>query len=195
MPLVLPQDDAVDTPVLAALHFDKATWQDVEPLAVRAHAAEVYLALVVPQRTQMIVKIRRLAAGSTPTISDITVPVQPKTPAARAFASVADAAAHTIIDLWKGLSVVDFGRKSKLVALLHVDSIEAWGQMLQKLGTVPTITDVNVMAMDIGEARLAISYVGSVDQLNEQLARQGLDLANENGEWWLAQADSAKESQ
>jgi hypothetical protein len=185
-PLVLPPDDALDASTLAALRFDSATLQDVEPMAARVHASDVYLALVIPQRTQMIVKLRKLGPGSPPPFPDVTVPVPPKTPSAKAFGAVADASAAAIIDSWKSRSVVDFGRKAKLVASLHADSLSAWSEMLQQLDTVPTITGVDIVAMDIGEARVAISYAGSTDQLGEQLARSGLSLVNENGQWWIA---------
>ena len=192
--LALPLNDAIDAPALAQLHFESASWQDIEPLASRIHAPEAYLALVIPQHTQMIVKIKRLGPGSSPTIPDVQVSVAPKTPSAKAFGSVADAAASAIIDAWKGRSVVDFSRKSRLVASMHVDSLQQWSEALQKLEGVSTISDVSVVAMDIGEARIAISYVGSEDQLTEQLGHAGLALANAGGEWWLSRSESAAEN-
>lgn len=194
VPLVLPPEDAIDAPVLAATQFDHTVWQDIEPMASRVRATEAYLALVIPQHAQMIVKIRRLGAGNTSAIPDLVIPIPPRTPPAIAFGKVADATANAIIDSWKSRSVVDYGRRSNVVASLHVDSLADWSGLLQKLGAVPTITDVNVLAMDIGEARIEIAYVGSTDQLNEQLARQGLNLANESGQWWLENAGAEADS-
>jgi hypothetical protein len=194
VPLVLPLGDAVDTPALSALHFDSEIWQDIEPLASRVHAAEAYLALVVPQRSQMIVKIRRLGPGSSPSIHDVVVPVGPKTPPAKAFGTVADATASTVIGSWKARSVVDFGKKSRLVASMHFDSLQQWSAVLQKLGGVSTISEVNVEAMDIGEARIAISYAGSADQLSEQLGHEGLTLAEAGGEWSLTPSEGTAEN-
>ena len=188
--LVLPLADNIDEPALASLHFESATWQDVEPMASRVHSAEVYLVLVIPQRAQMIVKIRRLAASAGAAIPDTVVPVTPKTPAAKAFGEVADAAANAIIDSWKSRSAIDFAKRSRLVASMHVETLADWTETLQKLGTVSTVSDVNVVAMDIGEARVAISYAGSTDQLNEQLTHAGLALSNENGGWWISRSGS-----
>jgi len=190
VPLILPQADAIDAAALAALKFDSASWQDVEPIASRLHAPEAYLALALPTAKQIVVKIRRLGPGTVPPIPDVVTPVPPKTPTDKAYASVADATATTIADAWKARTAVDFSKRAKVVASLHADSIEDWGQTLQKLGAISTITDVSVVAMDIGEARVAISYVGSQDQLNEQLAHVGLSLANEDGQWWLARGSS-----
>ncbi len=190
VPFVLPPDDAVDASALTGIRFDRTAWQDVEPMASRVHATEAWLALVIPQRSQMIVKIRRLGAGSSPSVPDVVVPVAPGTPAAKSFAKVADATANAIEESWKSHSAIDYGKRGRLVAALHVDSLSDWGDMLQKLGSVSTVTDVNTLAMDIGEARVEIGYAGTADQLNQQLSHQGLTLANEGGQWWLERADS-----
>lgn len=194
VPLLLPLNDAIDAPKLAALRFDSAAWQDLEPLASRVRATEIYLALVTPQRKQMIVKIRRLGPGPSTPVPDLTVAVPPKTPPAQAFGSVAEATASAIVDSWKSHSVVDFGKKSRLVASLRVNSLREWSQILEKLAAVSIISDVNVVAMDVGEARIAISYAGSSDQLGEQLGREGLAIANTGGEWWVTQTDSTAEN-
>lgn len=190
VPLVLPLADNIDQSALASLHFDTATWQDVEPMASRVHAADAYLVLVIPQRTQMIVKIRHLAAMGGAPIPDLLVPAPPKTPPAKAFGDVADAAASSITDSWKSHSVIDFSRHSRLVASMQVDTLEEWAQTLAKLEAVPTVSDVSVVVMDIGEARVSISYAGSTDQLNEQLAHDGFVLANEDGQWRISRSDS-----
>ncbi|HEY6578956.1 MAG TPA: hypothetical protein VIY09_06515 [Rhizomicrobium sp.] len=195
IPLVLPRDDAIDSPALSALRFDSATWQDVEPMASRLHAVDAYLALVIPQRTQMLVKIRRLGRENAPPIPDLAIAVAPHTPPSDAFGKVADATANAIIDSWKARTVVDYGRRSSMVASAHVNSLAAWSEVLQELSAVPTVTDVKVVAMDIGEARLEISYVGSTDQLNQQLARSGLALANQDGQWWLGKAEAESAGQ
>lgn len=188
--LVLPLPDSLDAPALRSLHFDSAAWQDVEPMASRVHATEAYLVLVIPQRAQMLVKIRHLAASAGAAIPDFAVPVPPNTPAAKAFGEVADAAANAIIESWKARSVVDFSKRAKLLASMRVETLEEWSQTLQKLEALPTVSEVSVVAMDIGEARVTISYAGSTDQLNEQLAHAGLSLSNENGEWRLARSES-----
>jgi hypothetical protein len=116
----------------------------------------------------------------------VVVPVPPHTPSAKAYASAADAAAGAIIDAWKARSAIDFGRRSKLVADVRIDSLSAWSALQQKLAAIPSVTDVSVMAMNIGEARIAISYVGTQDQFSDQLAQAGLELSGQDGAWMLS---------
>jgi len=190
VPLVVPPDDKVDEPVLGSLHFDSAAWQDVEPMASRVRATEAYLVLVIPQHAQMLVKVRRLAASAGAAIPDFAVPTAPNTPAAKAFGAVADAAANAITESWKSRSATDFSRHSKLLASMRVETLEEWSQTLQKIEAVPTVSEVSTVAMDIGEVRVAISYAGTPDQLTEQLARSGLALSTDNGEWRIARSEA-----
>ncbi|HWE07284.1 MAG TPA: DUF2066 domain-containing protein [Rhizomicrobium sp.] len=191
VPLLLPLGDAVDSSALGALQFGNASWQDIEPAASRMHATEAWLALAEPGTGHITIKLKRLGAGASPSIPDVNVTVPPKTPPAQAFASAANAAAAAIVDAWKAHSVVDFGKKAKLFAALHVDSLEDWSEMLKRLGSASNVTNVDVVALDIGEARVAISYVGSPDQLNDQLAHAGLSLASADGQMWLSRASSS----
>jgi hypothetical protein len=186
VPLVLPPDDAIDAPVLSAIDFRTTKWQDVEPMASRVHATATYLVLVIPEHAQMLVKVRALGSGNPPPVPDFIVRVPPRTPESKAFGTVADRAADAIVNSWKLRSAVDYGKHSVLTVSLHADSLSEWGRILQKLGAVSTVTDVDVVAMDIGEARLEIGYVGSQEQLADQLSRSGLTLAGNEGQWWLA---------
>lgn len=186
VPLVLPAGDAIDTAALGALKYSTSAWQDVEPAASRVHADEAWLLLAQPVGGQYVVKLRRLGSGSSPTVPDVVVPIPPKTAPAKVFAAAADAVANTIIDFWKARSAIDFNKRSKLVAEVHIDSLSAWSAVLQKFATVPTVTDVGVIAMNIGEARISISYVGNSDQLAANLQQAGLALSNDDGTWWLA---------
>jgi hypothetical protein len=186
VPLVLPAGDAVNAASLGALKFANSAWQDVEPIASRAHADEAWLVQAQPVAAQLVIKFKRLGPGNSPTIPDLAVPIPPKTPPAKVYASAADAAANVIIDAWKARAAIDYGKRSRLLAEVRIDSLGAWSTMLQKLGTVPNVTDVGVVAMNTGEARIAISYVGSSDQITENFTQAGLALSNDDGTWWVA---------
>lgn len=186
VPLLLPHGDAVDAAALGPLKFATATWQDIEPVASRLHATEAYLALAEPANGQFVVKLRRVAQGNSPTIPDVTMPVPPKTPPAKVYGAAADATASAIVDAWKAHSAIDFGKRSHLLAEVRIESLDAWSAMQQKLATVPNVTEVAVVAMNIGEARVSISYVGTSEQLTQTLQQAGFALANDDGAWWLS---------
>jgi hypothetical protein len=184
-PLVLPAGDALDTAALSVLNFNTAAWQDVEPAASRARAAEAYLVWVSQGKGALTIKLKRLAATNSPPIPDVNVPIAPGLNGPKVYQGAADAAAAAIVEDWKLRSAIDFNRRSKLIAEVHINSLADWTQLLQKLATIPTITDVGVVAMNTGEARVAITYAGNPEQLHDLVAQANLDLSNDDGVWWL----------
>jgi hypothetical protein len=184
-PLVLPVGDSLDSASLSVLNFNTATWQDVEPVASRAHATEAFLVQVSQGKGTLDIKLKRLGPGNSPPMPDVVVPITPGTPGPKVYASGADAAASAIIDEWKGRSAIDFGKRNKLIVEVRIEDLAGWSALLQKLATIPNITDVGVVAMNTGEARVALIYVGSQDQLHDLLAQATFDLSNQNGTWWL----------
>lgn len=182
VPLIAPAGDAS----LNAVQFATATWADVEPAATRAHAAQAVLAQAVPTSKDITVKLRVLAPNGASELPDVVVNVPSKTPPAKAFGMAADAAADAISNAWKSRSAIDFNQRAKLTAEVRISSLADWGMVQQKLAATPAVLDVTVTAMNIGEARIVLTYAGTADQLHDFLAQSGLDLSNQNGIWWLA---------
>jgi hypothetical protein len=73
-----------------------------------------------------------------------------------------------------------------------IDSLTQWGTLLARLGTIPTLTDVAVNAMNTGMARLSLTYVGTADQLRDSLSQQKVDLTQKTagGLYTLALQDT-----
>jgi hypothetical protein len=186
----LPVGDMMDASMLGALDFNTASWQDLEPIASRVKASDAYLVLATTASGgKIIVKLRHLGPTSSPPIADVVVTNPPNTPGPQAYANAANAAALAIANDWKSRSAVDFGKRAKLTAEVKIDSLEQWGGLLQKLGTVPLVTDVGVVAMNTGEARIVITYAGSQDQLKDSLTQAHVDLSQRSGTWWVSQSD------
>jgi len=185
VPILPPLGDALDAQALGALNFATAQWQDVEPAASRVHASEAYLVQVIPGKGTIAVAIRLLGPGQAPPIPNVVVPIRPGQTGPQAYGAAAEAAASAIIDAAKSRSAIDFSKRFRLTADAHIGSLADWGLLMQKLGTVPTITGVEVLAMNEGEARIVITYVGSPEQLAALAAQSNLDLSNDSGSWQL----------
>jgi len=188
VPLVTPVGDPLDAQALGALNFATAQWPDVEPAASRVHATDAFLVQATAGKGNITVAIRKLGAGAPAPIPNIVVPVRPGETPQQAYGAAGDAAATTIVDVWKSRSAIDFNKRYKLTATAHIDSLADWGLLMQKLSTVPVVTEVQVVAMNVGEARIAISYVGTPEQLQAVAAQSSLDLSNSGGGWQIAMA-------
>jgi hypothetical protein len=186
VPIVLPIGDALDMDALGRINFANTQWPDVEPAASRVHATDAFLVQATPGPGTITVAVRRVGPGPSPTIPNVVVPVKKGESAGQAYGAAADEAAATILDVWKAHSAIDFTKRYKLTADLRMNSITDWGDVQQRLATIPAVADVSVLAMDTGEARLSITYVGTVDQLRDLAAQANLDLSNTDGEWRLA---------
>jgi hypothetical protein len=186
VPLVVPVGDPIDAQSLGALNFATAQWQDVEPAASRVHATDAFLVQAVAGKGNITVAIRRLGAGAQTPIPNVVVPVRPGEPAPQAYAAAAEAAAASIVEVWKSHSAIDFNKRYKLTADAHIASLADWGLLMQKLATIPTVSEVQVVAMNVGEARIAITYVGTPEQLQATAAQSSVALSNNGGGWQIA---------
>jgi hypothetical protein len=191
VPIVSPVGDLLDTQALGALNFATAQWPDVEPAASRVHASDVFLVQATPSRGAIVVALRRLGPTPSPPLANISVPVKPGEPAAQAYAAAADAAATAIAEFWKAHSAIDFSKRLKLTANVRIASRAEWGVLMQKLAAIPVITDVSVQAMTISDARLAITYAGSTEQLSEFAAQSNVILTAVDGTWQLSLAGAS----
>ncbi len=186
VPFAVPIGDAQDQSALNGLPFDTANWNDVAAVAARRNATEAVLALATVNGNKLTVTLRRLGIGELPTKASVDVPLLQG--AASTYSAAADAAVHAIEDMWKSHVAMDYSQKGNLVADVRMTSLAQFASVQSALVGVGNVTSVNVVAIDMGEAQLSISYVGTTDQLHDALAGAGIVLVNRGGAWHLSLA-------
>ncbi len=189
VPFTVPIGDAPDANALGRIVFDTATWADVTPVAARIRATEAVLIEAAVAGNKLTITLRRLGVSELATKTSIDVPLIQNAQAT--YPAAADAAVHAIEDMWKSHAAVDFSQKGKLVVDVPAGSLAQFAGLQNALAGVPNVTGVTVAAMDIGEARLSLSYIGTVDQLRDGLAQSGFVLTNRGGTWQLSQGADA----
>jgi hypothetical protein len=180
--LLAPEDDAS----LTAMNFDAASWNDVSAVAIKNHVSEVALVQAVYAGGRMTVNVRRLGASEQPVKTSVDVPVLQTV--GTTYPVAAQAAVRTIEDMWKTRSAIDFTQRGRLTADVRITSLAQWGEIQTSLAGVGNVTSMNVTAMDIGYARVNLTYQGGLEQLREAFAGAGLALSNHGGQWMLAKA-------
>ncbi len=194
-PLVAPIGDEVDQSALGPLHFADARWGQVQSAAARVHAGEaVLMQASSPAASKMIVRMRRVGAGKPVTLADIEVPIAPGTSPEKAYATAAEQAEAAIEEASKTRGTVEATKKSKLVAEVRLSSLPEWNSLLGRLESVAAISDVDVIAMNIGEARVSFAYTGTPDQLKSAVAQANLTLADHDGSWWISAGRPSEEA-
>jgi len=104
----------------------------------------------------------------------------------------ASSTVNALEDYWKSRAAVDFSKRQRTLVTARFDSLSDWATMLSALQSVPTVTNVEVVAIDYGEARIGIVYAGSLDQVHDTLATLKVTLdQSDGGSWSLVLAPPA----
>ncbi|GAA0542733.1 hypothetical protein GCM10008941_23340 [Rhizomicrobium palustre] len=184
VPFGLPPGDAADAAALNGLNIDTATWDHLAPVAAKLKASEAVLVLAQAFGNKLILSVKRVGAGELPVKQVVEVPLLQNVVAT--YPGAADAVMRVVDDMSKNQKVVDYSQKGKLIADLRVASLAQFAAVESTLSAVPNVSNVNVAAMDIGQARLVISYLGSPEQLKAALSQAGLVLSQRGGAWQLS---------
>ncbi|HXR95319.1 MAG TPA: hypothetical protein VN718_05535 [Rhizomicrobium sp.] len=188
VPFVLPSvSDAAD---LSGMDFDGAGWDDVAAAAARANATEAALVQVLSSNGKVTVNIRRLGQGEAPAKTSVEVPLMQTVSAT--YPAAAQAAMAAIDEFWKTRAVVNVNSRGTLIADVQVNSLDQWGVIQTALAGLENVTGVQVVAMDVGYARLSIAYQGSQEQLRDAMNGQGLALSGRPGAWMITRVGDGR---
>lgn len=192
VPMVAPKGDEEDDATLSRLHFESARLSGLGTEAARYQVNDAVLAQLSAANGHVVVKLRRLGAG-TPLIPIIDIPYPAGQQARVVYPQVADAVAAAITDAWKGKAAINFNEKSHIVAEARLSSLSAWAALQGRVASVQTVVGLETIAMDSGEARFSIAYVGSFDQLRDALNASGLSMTTRDGVWWVSIGGSERQ--
>lgn len=184
VPYSLPNADEMRA--MANMTFEGAGWNDVAAAAGRIRANEVALVQATYTGGKVTVNVRRIGQVGGSIRSSVDVPTTQTLGAA--YPAAAIAAANAIDDMWKSRTTIDPNQRSRITADLRVMTLAQLGDVQNALSDVSQVTEVKLMAMNLGYARMQIAYMGSADQLRESLGAARLTLTNRGGQWLLAPA-------
>ena len=145
---------------LAGLNFDTASWSDVAAAAGRIKATEAALVQAVYANGKVTVNIRRLGQGEAPAKTSVDVPLLQTV--GTTYPAAAQAAIAAIEDLWK--SRIWWSISTPAAPSPPMCRWIRWtngARSRPRWPGVDNVTSVQVMAMDIGYARLSIAYQGN----------------------------------
>lgn len=175
VPVILPNGDAADQPVLGQPGLAGMGWDGLAPLAERYEVDEVVIARVTPD-------------GNAAQLSIVTPQgrqVESLAFAQSTLAATADAAAQLIAGDWKETAAVDYSRRSRLTADVAFDDPQDWYAIRERLSAVRTVAGVSVLGIAVNEARVELTYFGQAEQLGDAMAQQSLDFGPVRGDYLL----------
>ena len=175
VPVVLPTGDAADREILDRPNLAQLTWEDFAPLVRRYGVGQVIIATASPDGNAA--QLTALSATGRQTDSLAF--------ARSTFAATAEQAALKIAEDWKARSAVDYNQRGRLLVDVEFDSLEDWMKIRTQLGSIRSVTDVDVLGLSVGEARIDMAYVGRQEQLRDVLTQQNLDFRPAGGGYVL----------
>ncbi len=189
--IVVPLGDAGD---IAAIDADKARAGDVEALAgvARRNGGEEAVVAVAairgpPERPAGLdVTLRRYRAGRLVDSRSTALTANPGDSASDLLGRAVASIVSDIGSFWKKEPAPRYDQEGSLTAVLPIASLDDWLRARERLGAVPTIRKLALVAMSRQEATIEIGYVGNIDQLKSGLAQISLDLVRDDSLWRLA---------
>jgi hypothetical protein len=166
-PIVLPSGNTVDLDVLARSDLAALNWSTFARLAARYSASEVVVAEASENANAVTVRLVRVSSAGATVLS---------LPPRMGYGAAADAAVTSLSEAWKGRSVVDYGQKSKLTAVVSFSSGREWASIRTRLAAVPTVANVSIVGLSLNSAEIELAYVGQLPQLQDALTQQSLNL-------------------
>src|SRR5690606_32154373 len=143
---------------MANLTFEGAGWADVAAAAGRIRATEAALVQASYSGGKITVNVRRI--GQVGASSRVSVDVPTAQTLGAAYPAAAVAAAGAIDDMWKSRTTIDPNQRNRLTADLRVMTLAQLGQVQGALRGVSQVTEVKLVAMNLGYARMQIAYMG-----------------------------------
>ena len=193
VPFTIPSGGSSDIVALSRLQFDAMNWADVELVAARIRASEAVLVLATPIPGKIQLWLKRIGAAETPTKMSFDVPLIQGS-VVQTYPKAADAAVHAIEDMWRQRGAIEFTSKGSLIADVHINSLQQWSTIQSAMAMITNVREVNVVAMDIGLVRVALTYLGTAEQLHDALVPVGVTLSKDDTGWSLSYAPPLKPS-
>ena len=175
VPVILPEGDALDQPILGREDAATLEWTDLEPLAVRYEVAQVVIANATPDGFSAQLSI----------VSATGRQIESLAFARSTFAATADAAAQRIAEGWKARSAVDYSQRARITADVAFADPADWPRIRNRLAAVRTVTEVNLVGISVNEARLELTFFGRAEQLRDAMAQQNLSFTGGAGNYLL----------
>jgi hypothetical protein len=191
VPLIAPLGDAGD---VATIDAERAGAGDAAALAAEARrngADEALVALAAPQGpaaapSGLDVTLRDYRTGQPVATHTETLTANPGEGVDALLRRAVAKIAADVENNWGAPPAADNFQPGALTAVLPIADLGDWVHARARLGGVPQIKKLALLALSRQQATLEIDYVGGLDQLKAGLAQISLDLQGSAPVWRLA---------
>lgn len=190
--VVLPLGDVEDIATFPPQALESGDTAALAALAQRYEASAAYVAAALIPSAGIAdgapVRVDVLGPGLGEPLQSEIVPAGPGVTEAESLVPVVAAAVNELEAAWKTQNLAASGRVSKLSVEVPLADLRGWVQIRRELETLPLVRSLRIDSLDRAQANVTIDYSGELQQFESAVARLGLMLAQENGQWRLLPA-------
>lgn len=189
--LVVPLGDLAD---IQSITIDQALAADnraLNKIAGRYGAGGVaVIRLSAPGEGKLSVSVTPWVLGQKIAPFKFGVKTLPGQEIAQQMAGAVNATAKRIDDKWKGATVAaPTGERLEVAAGVVVATLAEWVEIRTRLETIPMLTEIQVISLQPGEARVNLVLMGELSQFEMALDQLGLALNQGFGDLTIARVD------
>jgi hypothetical protein len=183
--LILPLGDAEDLAAIDAGQAEAGQPQALTAIAQRNGGSETIVALATALRpagelSGLEVTVKRYRSGRLLDAQGKSFTTNPGESEGDFLKRAADTIAA---DIESGAKPARSDQQASLAATVPLTSLGEWLQVRKRLSSVSSVRKIDLLSLSRQEARIALKYVGSEDQLKSGLAAVDLDLGGGAPVW------------
>ena len=197
VPFVLPYGELDDVQAIGADTALAGDQAHLQAISMRYQDADVLVTQAkldaAPEPHSVTVKTTRYdPAGAAAAQSwDKTYAASPGESDTDLLADAVAGTAAQVEDAWKTASLINFGQTGTITVQVPLDSLKSWVAIRDRLKSTPAIQHSELVSIDQTDARVAIHYFGTQDQLSVALAQHDLGLTGTAPDWVLERRSAA----
>lgn len=197
VPLVMPYGDLEDVQAIDADAAQAGDQARLQAVAQRYAGADV---LVTVASLNAAIAPHALEVKSTRFSPASDVPPQSWTGSYVAgpdqsdgdlFAAAVAGTAQQVEQAWKNANILDYSHAATIVVRVPTGELQSFVDVRDRLAQLPAIERSELLSLDRAQARFALHYFGTPDQLRVALAQRDLVLGGQDPDWVLQRRAAA----
>lgn len=193
VPLVVPAGDLTDSQTLSVEQALAGDMTALQTLAGRWRTSDVLVLTATLSATGKSLDVAALATPGAPKPFDsLSYQAAEGENADSMMLRAARDIARAVDTVYKQPNLLQFDRAASLSVLAHLEGLEDWLSVRERLGRVPMVRRWELVSLSKTEAALVVHFVGEQDQVRSALSTAGLPTEWNDGFWIMRLSGTRK---
>jgi len=187
VPVVVPLGDLQDAQAVNATDAMTADWGQLAPIVARYDARAVLIASAQTGGaggSDAVIEVKTIEPNNSTQYQTTFKDVSHEAVLSGAVSSIGGQLQQN----WKRQTIVQSGAENWLNASITFKSFNEWLGIRRKLAGVPSVRELQVVALSVDGAQVTLKVLGTASNLGLALAQSDLELVAERSQWIIRTA-------